>query len=177
MQKMLLIALGSIGLAWGQASCYLKNRPFLMVETGVSGGFALRRDTVLLVLPNDRGGAEIWLEDHGKCRRGQVNDYSALAGEVVALGAYELPAYQPFADHLDPYGLTASLHVHDGNRCFSYSPQRDCSVDGTPGKLPSAQEREQFRQICARIRSLESRATTAVTAAQFQAAQSVLWKS
>ena len=46
-------------------------------------------------------------------------------------------------------------------------------------KLPPATEAElkRFREICARIRKVESLATTPATPEQFQQAEQVLWKS
>lgn len=63
--KRFLLLLLLAGVAWAQG-CYLKPRPFLKLETGVSGGIALRRDTVLLVIPDEQGRAAVWLDDRSK---------------------------------------------------------------------------------------------------------------
>lgn len=89
----------------------------------------------------------------------------------------KLLLYEPFMGNLDPYGLRSSLHAHDGKHCFAYSPQRDCSVDGQKQAAPSLTELARFRELCGRIRQLESLATVPATREQFQAAEQVLWKS
>lgn len=170
----LLLLLSLMGMAWAQ-ECSVKPRSFLKVETGVSGGIAFRRDTALLILPDEQGGATVWFEDHGKVRTGVLKDYPALAAEVASV--YELKSYEPFMGHLDPYGLRSSIHAHEGRRCYSYSPQRDCSVGGEQLALPSEAELTRFREVCARIRQVEKLATTPATREQFQAAEQVLWKS
>ena len=173
--KRFLLGLSLLGMSWAQSQCYLQARPFLKVETGVSGGIAFHRDSVLLVIPDDNGGAAVWLEEHGQVHKGVLKDYQALAAEVASV--YELKAYEPSMDHLDPYALRSSIHAHDGTHCFSYSPQRDCSVRGDRQAPPSEAELSRFREILGRIRQVEKLATTPATAEQFQAAEQVLWKS
>jgi hypothetical protein len=176
MRKLLLfLALGC--LAWAQPRCFMQARPFLKMETGVQGGIAFSRASELLVIPDGSGGAAVWLEEHSQYHRGQVADYAALAAELDALGVYELKNYEPSMEQLDPYGAgSTAIHVHDGKRCFAYSPQRDCNVLGK-GERPSEAERKRFAAIVQRLHELEKLANSSATREQFQAAEQSLWKS
>lgn len=176
MRKWLLfLSLGC--LAWAQPQCFMKAQPFLKMETGVQGGIAFSRSSELLIIPDGSNGAAVWVEEHSKYRRGQLADFSSLAAELDALGVYQLKSYEPSMEHLDPYQSgSSSLHAHDGNRCFSYSPQRDCSVMGK-GEMPSEAERKRFAAVLARLREVEKLATSPASREQFQAAETSLWKS
>jgi hypothetical protein len=172
--KKLLLSLLLLGTTWAEG-CHLKPGSFFKMETGVTGGIYFHRDSMLLVVPNSQGGAEVWLEEAGKVRKGVIQDVSGLAADLSSV--YALQAYEPSIGNLDPYGLRSSLHAHDGKRCFAYSPQRDCSVDGQKQATPSQAELTRFRELCARLHKVESAATTPASQEELQAAERVLWKS
>lgn len=171
----LLLSLSS--MVWARPECYLKAQAFLKMETGVHGGIAFSRSSGLLVIPDGSGGATVWSEQGSKYRKGTLPDYAELASELDRLGLYSLKDYQPSMGALDPYasGATA-IHAHDGNRCFSYSPQRDCMVTGK-GEVPSEAERKRFAAIVERLVKVTQQATSPVSREQFEAAEQALWKS
>ncbi|MBS2040102.1 hypothetical protein JST97_34260 [bacterium] len=176
MRKWLLL-LSLSGLAEADPGCYLKAPSFFKLETGVQGGIAFSRSSEVLVIPDSSGSATVWVEEGSKYRKGSLSDYPALEAELDSLGIYTLKNYEPSMSALDPYGAGSSaLHAHDGNRCFSYSPQRDCSVMGK-GELPPEAERKRFRAIVERLQAVGKRANSSVSREQFQAAEQSLWKS